>query len=84
MIDSIWDAIEEHKTVAEKVASAWKEEAKAQQSIVEECAAVETLERMQTLEVCCAWDPPPCLSAPPDPAQPLSAVINASAPKHAH
>ena len=52
VIDSIWDAIEDHKNVTEKVASAWKEEAMAQQCIVEGCAAAETLERMQTLQVC--------------------------------
>lgn len=51
VIESIWDAIEDHKAVAEKVSAAWKEEAVAQQSIVEECAADETLQRMQTQEV---------------------------------
>ena len=52
VIDSIWDAFEDHKNVTEKVASAWREEAMVQQSIVEECAAAETLERMLTLQVC--------------------------------
>jgi hypothetical protein len=52
LIDSVWEVIEQHKSVSDQVCAAWKEEAETQKSLVEECAAPETLERIQNLEVC--------------------------------
>ena len=51
VLDSVWDAIEDHNKTADTVCATWKQEAVAQKNIVEECAAEETLQRMQTLEV---------------------------------
>lgn len=51
VLDSVWDAIEDHNNTADTVCATWKQEAVAQKNIVEECAAEETLQRMQTLEV---------------------------------